>query len=41
MPNCLSCSTDNICTSCGGGKYLKSDSTSCVDNCLIDDIGLK
>lgn len=40
MINCLSCIADNECTTCGNGKYLKSDSTSCIDDCLLNDIGI-
>lgn len=40
MANCLICIADNVCTSCENGKYLKSDSTSCVNDCLVDDLGI-
>ena len=36
MANCIACTSASICNQCGGGKFLKSDKTGCIDNCSDD-----
>lgn len=36
MKNCLTCTGVNTCTQCEN-KYLKKDSSDCVDICYSED----
>ena len=39
MTDCELCASSNNCSKCTLPKFLKSDNSSCIDNCNLDDTG--
>lgn len=37
ISNCAECINNQICIICTNSKYLKSDNSSCVDDCYVSD----